>query len=347
VYQQACFAADTPLLTPTGSKPIDQFRVGDLLVSRSESDPEGPTEIKQVEEVFVRTGRIMDLRVGGRLIRTTAEHPFYVRGRGWQSGGGLQVGDRLSSHDGRWVEVEETSDTGGYETVYNLRVADFHTYFVGRSEWGFSVWAHNSYWETINADIAAEQARQPWNQEWAASRAMIDETISNLAGKALLRARAEAASLGQQAHGSRAETWFYDYLVQVHSALRANESMYNVEWQPAVESSPGGRRISAAASLKTEGSKRLDAALTLLPKSDQALDVRPESLLVDNPSELHHVLVGYDITLNIQKSMSTASDYSAAFARPYRNFLLGPTVKDIRLVGGAIVVNQQNTGVIR
>jgi hypothetical protein len=29
------------------------------------------------------------------------------------------------------------------EPVYNVRVADHHTYFVGDREWGFSVWAHN------------------------------------------------------------------------------------------------------------------------------------------------------------------------------------------------------------
>jgi len=28
--------------------------------------------------------------------------------------------------------------------VYNLRIADYHTYFVGSREWGFSVWAHNA-----------------------------------------------------------------------------------------------------------------------------------------------------------------------------------------------------------
>src|SRR5262249_25219522 len=106
LYQQACFAADTPLLTPMGSKPIGQFRVGDLLLSRSESDPEGPTEIKQVEQVFVRTGWIMNLRAGGQLIRTTAEHPFFVRGKGWLPGSDLQAGDLLSSHDGRWIPVE-------------------------------------------------------------------------------------------------------------------------------------------------------------------------------------------------------------------------------------------------
>lgn len=30
-------------------------------------------------------------------------------------------------------------------TVYNIRVAEDHTYFVGREAWGFSVWVHNTY----------------------------------------------------------------------------------------------------------------------------------------------------------------------------------------------------------
>jgi hypothetical protein len=36
-------------------------------------------------------------------------------------------------------------DTGREEAVYNCRVAEYHTYFVGDDEWGFSLWAHNSY----------------------------------------------------------------------------------------------------------------------------------------------------------------------------------------------------------
>jgi len=34
-------------------------------------------------------------------------------------------------------------NTGSWETVCNFRIAEFHTYFVGCDEWGFSVWAHN------------------------------------------------------------------------------------------------------------------------------------------------------------------------------------------------------------
>jgi len=140
---RACFAAGTPLLTPDGERVIEQFRPGHLVVSRSEFDPEGPLEVKVVEEVFVRLGRLLHLHVGGQVIRTTAEHPFFVRGSGWVPAGELHIGDMLSSHDGQWMSVEDVLDTGEYETVYNLRVAEFHTYFVGARVWGFSVWSHN------------------------------------------------------------------------------------------------------------------------------------------------------------------------------------------------------------
>jgi hypothetical protein len=83
--------------------------------------------------------------VGGRVLRTTAEHLFWVRGRGWTAARQLRVGDELRSHDGRWLAVEGVRDTGREEVVYNCRVAEYHTYFVGCDEWGFSLWAHNQY----------------------------------------------------------------------------------------------------------------------------------------------------------------------------------------------------------
>ena len=44
----------------------------------------------------------------------------------------------------QWLAVEGVRDTGRAEAVYNGRVAEYHTYFVGCDEWGFSLWAHNS-----------------------------------------------------------------------------------------------------------------------------------------------------------------------------------------------------------
>ncbi len=77
-----------------------------------------------------------------RVIRTTPEHPFYVRGKGWTPVKALQNGDLIRTEDG-WAPVHAVRDSGQVETVYNWRVADFHTYFVGGEQWGFSVWAHN------------------------------------------------------------------------------------------------------------------------------------------------------------------------------------------------------------
>jgi hypothetical protein len=92
----------------------------------------------------------------------------------------LQVGDLLSSHDGQWVAVKEVYDTGEYETVYNLRVETFHTYFVGGEDWGFSVWAHNTYSgptptprkssKTIRAEWEAANPGKTWPKDPVSGR---------------------------------------------------------------------------------------------------------------------------------------------------------------------------------
>jgi hypothetical protein len=96
-----------------------------------------------VEELLVRVSPLLNLHVRGWVIRTTPEHPFYVDRRGWIPTGMLEVGDLLRSHDGQFVPVEAVASSGEVTTVYNVRVAEYHTYFVGSERWGFSVWAHN------------------------------------------------------------------------------------------------------------------------------------------------------------------------------------------------------------
>ncbi len=170
-----CFLAGTPLLTPTGDKPIEQFRPGDWILSAPEDDPDGPVQPRQVEEVFVRVSPIMNLHVGGRIIGTTAEHPFFVQGRAWIPTAMLEIGDLLRSHDGQWLTVEGIADSGQVQTVYNLRVAEYHTYFVAASAWGFSVWSHNSYavhtTSNANASSIASSGVRPgsWVQPFPAT----------------------------------------------------------------------------------------------------------------------------------------------------------------------------------
>ncbi len=79
-------------------------------------------------------------------ILATAEHPFYVYGKGWVPLREIRQGDWLRTERG-WIEVNAVNDTGRWETVYNVRVADNHTYFVGKDESGSAVWAHNTCYE--------------------------------------------------------------------------------------------------------------------------------------------------------------------------------------------------------
>jgi hypothetical protein len=143
----ACFVAGIPLLTPDGAKPIEQFVPGDLVLSRAQHDVEGVVTPKVVEEVFVHLGKVVQVHIGEQIIGTTAEHPFWVHGKGWLPARELVVGDRLVGHDGQTSVVAKVVDTDRWAIVYNLRVADSHTYFVGCDEWGFSVWAHNICYE--------------------------------------------------------------------------------------------------------------------------------------------------------------------------------------------------------
>ncbi len=181
---RSCFAAGTPLLTPEGSKPIEQFQVGDLLLSAPENDPAGPIQARRVEEVFQRVSPLIELRVGGRTIRTTVEHPFFVEGKGWTKAGALSPGALLRSHDGQSVSLDSILPTEVVAEVYNLRIAEYHTYFVGAADWGFSVWAHNTEYLTApdprkGYDPGAMQVEHPIAQVFGGTATREAEAAMN------------------------------------------------------------------------------------------------------------------------------------------------------------------------
>ena len=159
---KVCFSGRTKLLARgkwgKGYKRIDEITVDDEVASRDENDPNGAMVWKKVEELFVRSGFLLNVNIQGRIIETTAEHPFYEYAKGWIEAAKLEANDRVRTDNG-WERVDEVYDTGVYETVYNLRVADYHTYFVGDEDWGFSVWAHNQYLNNNPDDVAAVTRR--------------------------------------------------------------------------------------------------------------------------------------------------------------------------------------------
>lgn len=105
------FAAGTPIRTPEGSKPIEQVRPGDMIQGR----PAG-----EVCEVFVTRKPIFLLHLSGQVIRTTADHPFYVHGQGWTEAAGRRPGDPLLSQDGQAMPVEGVTGSGEQDVVHSL-----------------------------------------------------------------------------------------------------------------------------------------------------------------------------------------------------------------------------------
>ena len=145
-----CFAAGTPVLTSSGEKFIEDFEIGDEILTRPEDSPDAPVRASTVEKVFRLSGPTLELRVGGRTVVTTEKHPFYVLGRGWVWAAELQRGDMLLGDSGAATAVESIALTGRHESLYNLRVALDRTYFVGGRSWGFSLWVHNTYTAKLN-----------------------------------------------------------------------------------------------------------------------------------------------------------------------------------------------------
>jgi Pretoxin HINT domain len=140
-----CFAAGTLVWTETGLRAIETLKVGDQVLSWSEDT--GEVALKPVTATFVTPDRpLFDLAIGGvaanDVITTTPGHPFWVEGTGWVHAGELTSNDALRSLEplGQLRLEDVPTRTLAYGAVYNLAVAEFHTYFVGAN----GVLVHNT-----------------------------------------------------------------------------------------------------------------------------------------------------------------------------------------------------------
>jgi len=126
-----CFTAGTLILTEDGHKPIEELQPSDSVLSWNEQT--GETELQPVINNFKReSNELTIITIGDKVIETTEEHPFWVVNQGWTKAGKLNVGAQLLLENGKKVEVTafEQKLLERPVTVYNLEVAETHTYFV-------------------------------------------------------------------------------------------------------------------------------------------------------------------------------------------------------------------------
>lgn len=135
----ACFPAGTPVAVADGFKNIEDIGAGELVWSWHEET--GDLALKPVTQTLRREAdALVELQIGADTVRATPEHPFWADGA-WKMAGELEVGDELRRSDGQTMPVRAvTHHTAEPTSVFNLEVADWHTYLV--SWWMFVV--HNA-----------------------------------------------------------------------------------------------------------------------------------------------------------------------------------------------------------
>ncbi|RKZ80858.1 MAG: hypothetical protein DRR19_23005, partial [Candidatus Parabeggiatoa sp. nov. 1] len=126
------FTADTLVHTENGLKPISEIKVGDKVLSydeRTETTRYQPVmAVIQGEQRYQLISITLD---SGESLEATAEHPFYIKGKGWNPASSLKVGQALQLHNGTTVVIKQIDTSVRLEKVYNLTVANTHNYFVG------------------------------------------------------------------------------------------------------------------------------------------------------------------------------------------------------------------------
>ncbi|RKZ75206.1 MAG: hypothetical protein DRR16_31495, partial [Candidatus Parabeggiatoa sp. nov. 3] len=149
------FPAGTLVHTKEGLKPIEEIKIGDLVLSYNEN-----TETLSYQPVTdliqgKRQYRLVEITLdSGKSIEATAKHPFYIKGHGWNPANSLKVGQVLELHNGTTVVVEEVLSHVRREIVYNFTVANTHNYFVGED----GVLVHNAFPNQLPGRLDCELA---------------------------------------------------------------------------------------------------------------------------------------------------------------------------------------------
>src|SRR5699024_7202990 len=140
------FVAGTQILMADGStKSIEDLAVGDMVQT---TDPlTGASSAQPVIAPIADTGtkRLFEVSLegGGDPLTVTGNHSMWDQHDGWIQVEALSDGATLRSADASSTSVAGVEDLGEYAafTVYNLSVAETHTYYVVTG--GSSVLVHN------------------------------------------------------------------------------------------------------------------------------------------------------------------------------------------------------------
>ncbi|MFB9890471.1 polymorphic toxin-type HINT domain-containing protein [Planobispora takensis] len=186
------FAAGTKVLMADGStKPIEDVVVGDYVLA---ADPEtGQTAAKRVTRLIVGNGAkgLVKVSVGGSdtdAVIATDNHPFWVPSlNSWLTAGELQSGMWLKTSAGTYVQITAVEKRTATQRVYNLSIADLHTYHVVAGDQAILVHNDGPGRDALGDSNfpdpeEVEKNRKAWGEYW-------QDWLARAAQKEVLRGR--------------------------------------------------------------------------------------------------------------------------------------------------------------
>jgi hypothetical protein len=167
------FVAGTLVHTQNGLVPIEQIKVGDMVLSQPQE--KGATAYKHVLRTFVHGNcEVLFLRydLGQGVqdhVAVTAERPFFVKGRGWTEAGKIKNGNVLELQGGREGEVvcreyiQQTLEpnVGWLESAWGFTVNDGGGFRIHFGERSIALDEESTYnWEIIDKYEEDEAGRR-------------------------------------------------------------------------------------------------------------------------------------------------------------------------------------------
>lgn len=131
ISSHSCLIAGTPICTDRGEIAIEKIQVGDKVLAKNLAT--GEIDYKPVMQTTVRQPvPVRTFETTGTRITASSGHHFWVSGEGWKKARELEAGTPLHTATGM-SRVGSIEDEPNPAPVYNLVVADFHTYFIGKA----------------------------------------------------------------------------------------------------------------------------------------------------------------------------------------------------------------------
>jgi len=170
-----CFVEGTLVETNDGPVPIEELKVGDLVLSLDTNTKKFSFNYitKKYERKMEKT---ILLLFSNHQIETTLEHPFWVVEKGWTPAGELVAGDGVLSNE-NFQEIKNVIILDEPKTVHNMEVIKNHNYLVGLK----SVLVHNNYKKGggKNAQHKNFNARESAKEKYENTKKELDDLRKN------------------------------------------------------------------------------------------------------------------------------------------------------------------------